>query len=652
MRIDVSRLFLPLLLILMPVFAPAQWGMPEVVKVTATVEPAEARRGETVKLTVTATVDAEYHLYAMVQPPGTDGPTPTSIDLAEESAAWLTPLGPWKEPKSTIKKDPGFGVDVAYLYGSPLIFERSFTVATDKAPGEHTLSGIFLYQACTETSCLPPLEAEIAVALKVSDAPAVEPAAPAPAPMPAPALLTQVTAAPTSQTEDVVRNTSFPAFIAWAFAFGLLALATPCVFPMIPITITFFTNKASKSTAKSVQYAAIYVLSIILGFTVIGFGFSLVLLALGAGVESSGFANIIAANPWVNLFFAALYIAFALSMFEVFEIGLPPSLSQKLSAVGGRSETLGIAAKAMVFVVISFTCTAPLLGVLIVQAISGEWTRPLFGMMAFATGFALPFFLLALAPQMIGKLPRAGSWLYATKVVMGLVVLAASIKFLSNVDLVLLQERMILSREVILSAWAALSAVAALYLLGIVKLSGDDESVGIGVPRMLLGVLFGFFCIYMTAGASGRNLHTYIEAYMPPNLAQSGMAAAGGGAAENPVEALPWHDNMESALAEARETGRNVFIDFTGYTCTNCRLMEKNMFPRPRVLAGLRDHVLVRLYTDDRKTGKQWQQYQARMFGTVTLPLYAIVTPEEKIIATEAYTTDEDRFVAFLSKGR
>ena len=664
-----------------PRTSPAQWGIPSAAEITARLEPAEARRGATVELIVKATVDEKYHLYAMRQPTDQPGPIPTSIKLGEEAQGLLEPTGDWQEPDATFKFDRGFEIDVAYLYGSPLEFRREYRIATDAEPSGTSFTVTMNYQACTETSCLPPADAPHTVDFIIQEG---EPVAAPPAPEPDdPAAASQnaqsgqqqtrnqaaaanapgnqdadrdeqKSAGAISRTEQFVAGGSMGGFLITAFALGLLALLTPCVFPMIPITITFFTDKSAKSTASAAGNAGIYVLSIIAGFTIIGFGFSVVLRAMQAGVEASGLANTIAANPWINLFFAALYIVLALSLFGVFQFALPTSVSSKLNMKAMKAGGLvSIFLKAMVFVVISFTCTAPLLGVLIPQAISGAWTRPLFGMMAFATGFAAPFFFLALAPQMIGRLPSAGNWLYATKLVMGLIVLAAAFKFLSNADLILLGESMIFTREVLLAVWTGIAAVIAFYLFGLIHLKEEGENAGsrITSSRMLLATTFGILALYLAHGLFGGQLHSWVEAYMPPDLrpGQGHTTVAGNGASGE--EQFDWYEEVEPALAQARSTGQNVFIDFSGYTCTNCRLMEKTMFPRPEVASLMKEYVLVRLYTDDPETGKKWQAYQAKNFGTVTLPLYVIITPDEEVIAKAEYTRDPEDFLSFLRKG-
>ncbi|MEO8376593.1 MAG: cytochrome c biogenesis protein CcdA, partial [Candidatus Sumerlaeota bacterium] len=598
----------------------------------------------------------------------------------------LEPTAEWIEPQATIKFDKGFERDISALYGSPLKFTRSFVIKPTTAPGDYKISGKFLSQACTETSCLPPKETAFEITLKVTGsggatAASIEPTPPAqvtplsPTPEPtkspaaaltpsqgAPPASGEITPKATGHAQRVIADKSLGGFLFGAFLFGLAALATPCVFPMIPITITFFTKQSGNSRGKSVKLALLYVAAIIAGFSLIGFGISLLLLIAGAGVSRAGFANLIAANPWVNLFFAALYIAFALSLFEIFEFRLPRALSGKLNqSAQGKSEVSGIIFKALVFVVISFTCTAPLIGALIVQTITGGgWLRPLIGMMAFATGFASPFFLLALAPQWIASLPKAGAWMYSTKIVMGLLVVAAAFKFLSNADLVWNKENMILTREVLLSVWIALSLVVTFYLFRFIRLPQDDPAIqNIGYGRMFFGVFGLILGLYMSSGLFGRKLHAWLDAYLPPEIATAYAPAPGSPVASAGTETggtefsagFSWFTEKDPAFAKAEALGKNIFIDFTGYTCTNCRLMEKNMFPKSEITPLLNQYVRLKLVTDDRETGEKWQEYQAKTFGTVALPFYAVITPGGEVLGTAEYTTNVDEYANFLKAG-
>lgn len=660
-----APLFLVLfaLLALAPASATAQWGgMEKVVTASGKLELSEAKRGAEVTLSVSAEVDEKYHIYAMDLQYDGFGPVATTIELSEDSAAILTAAGDWKEPEPQIKFDKGFEAEIAKHYGSPVVFTRRFQINPDAEPGEHVITGTMTYQACTEESCLPPLPAEFEVKFTILPGEPVAAAVAAVDPEPAPS--TAAPAEPASLQKPEEDGQSLLAFTLASFGFGLLALLTPCVFPMIPITVSFFTNKAAKSTFQAAKYAGIYVFSIIAGFTLIGFGVSLILRFMGAGVESSGFANRIAADPWINLFFAGLYFFFALALLEVFNLSMPSSITNKLNmSAMKQGETVGIAFKAVVFVLISFTCTAPLMGILMVQAIQGEWTRPLFGMLGFSTGLALPFFGLAMAPQLLSSMPKSGSWLYSIKVVMALLVLAAGFKFVSNADLIWLKENMIFTREVLLAIWTAIAAVTGFYLFRIFHLPAEEESRSVGPARLFAGVAFLTIALYLSSGLFGRPLNGWLEAYMPPDLSSRNQVVA----SEGSGSALPasrtetggdylaagfsWFTDLDKAKQHAREINKPIFIDFTGYTCTNCRLMEKNMFPRPAVAGLLEDYVRVKIYTDDAEKGAERRALQARMFNTISLPFYAAISPDEEIYATEAYTTNEDKFVEFLKSG-
>ncbi len=671
--------------LLLPNLARGQWGgFENPASATAEFEPKEARPGEAVRLVVTADYPDENYIYAMYMTETGDGPVPTEVNLSDESPDILVPRGAWQEDEPVTKWDRGFERDVQAHPDAPVEFHRTFRIDPEASPGTYTIEGALWVQVCTETTCLPPEDRPFTAELTVLEGDPVprdqwddeeiaeepagavaqdvpeggSPSAGVAQPVPAPGLDT---------VSGQIATQSLTGLFLFALVFGLIALATPCVFPMIPITISFFTQKAAKSTLQASWYAGAYVLSIIAGFTLIGFGFSLLMLLLGGGVESSGFANRIASDPWINLFFFLLYLFFALALFEVFSLQLPSGLANRLNqSAAGRSDILGIAMKAMVFVIISFTCTAPLLGVLIVQTLTGDWLRPLVGMLGFATGFATPFFFLALAPQMLGSLPRAGAWLYSIKVVMGFLVLAAAFKFLSNVDLVLRREDMILTRELLLAVWATIAAVTALYLFGLIRLSGEAGEDGpprVGTGRLLTGLTFGTVALYLSAGMFGGRLHSWIDAYLPPDLSPRGAVVASG---ENDGGLPPsrtatggdmvsagfsWFSEVEPAIEHAAATGRNVFIDFTGYTCTNCRLMERDMFPRPEVASLMEEYVRVKLYIDDRERGAERRAYQAENFGTVTMPYYVVMTPEGEVLGEEAYTTNVERFVGFLERG-
>lgn len=402
---------------------------------------------------------------------------------------------------------------------------------------------------------------------------------------------------------------------------GGVSLLTPCVFPMIPITVSYFTNEATKGVRSALVFAG----AIIGSFT--GLGLLLALVFGAAGVQR------FAANPLVNLTLAVVFVAFALNLFGAYQIAIPSRAVTALdrAARDRESHLTGAMLMGLTFALTSFTCTAPFIGTVLVTAATGAWQEPAIGMLAYSTVFALPFFVLALVPQWAARLPRADRWLVSVKVVMGFLELAAAIKFLSNADLV--WHWGIFTRDVVLALWIALSGLMAAYLVAsgpgtFGKLVGAAASLGVG--------------IWLATGLVGRSLGE-LESFLPPKAGQR----------DSYVLNLDWHLNdLASAMALAKVQAKPVFIDFTGYTCTNCRWMEANVFVRPEVKAELNHFALARLFTDgDGPVYESQQAYQEKKFNTVALPLYAVVAPDGHTIATlPGLTRDPAVFLAFLEK--
>jgi thiol:disulfide interchange protein DsbD len=409
---------------------------------------------------------------------------------------------------------------------------------------------------------------------------------------------------------------------------GALSLLTPCVFPMVPITVSYFTKHAAPTRARAAGSAALYGLGIVLTFTV--FGSVLAAVAGAAGL------NRFAANPWVNLAITALFVLFALNLFGLYELRLPSGVLTRLDGMSRRRGTsaMGTLLMALTFTITSLTCTAAFIGTLLVVAAQGEWQRPIAGLLAYSATFALPFVALAMAPQLVSQLPRSGPWLARVKVVMGFLEIAAAMKFLSNVDLV--WSWGIFTRGVVLIAWIVTAAALAAYLAGPWRARGVASRPRAG--RVAAAIATLAFAAWLGTGVTGRRLGE-LEAFLPP-------AAAHAASSE-----LAWITNdLDAAIAQARASNRLVIIDFTGYTCTNCRWMESNMFPRPAVRAALDTFVRARLYTDGQgSVYEQQQRFQQERFKTVALPLYAIIDPERRAIATFAgLTRDQGEFLKFL----
>lgn len=430
-------------------------------------------------------------------------------------------------------------------------------------------------------------------------------------------------------------------FLWLAASAGALSLLTPCVFPMVPITVSYFTQHGATAWRTRIAHALLFGLGIVASFTALG-----LLLAIFVGATA---AAQFAANPWVNIALTALFVAFALNLFGVYQLAVPSNWLTALDRVqrdrgphGHMWTVLAAILTGLTFTLTSFTCTAPFVGTVLVTAAQGSWHLPLIGMLVYSGVFALPFCVLALVPQWARQLPRIDGWLVGTKVLMGLVELAAALKFLSNADLVWRWD--IFTRQVVLASWVFLALVAAVYVARVMPLhTGQRRRVSLG--QMAVAGLSLAIGVWLTTGLAGRPLGE-LEPFLPP---QGDPALAG----VAPV-ALSWQLNdFAGSLQNAKAQGKRVFIDFTGYTCTNCRWMEANMFTRPDVRTALSRYVLSRLFTDgDGAMYERQQAFQQAKFNTVALPLYAIVDASGRTVASlPGLTRDPGTFVAFLQRG-
>jgi thiol:disulfide interchange protein len=425
-------------------------------------------------------------------------------------------------------------------------------------------------------------------------------------------------------------------FFWLAISTGLLSLLTPCVFPMIPVTIAFFSKPMGDHRA-SLRRPLLFGVGIIATFTLLG-------LAL-AGIFGAAGLSRFAANPWVNLTLAALFLLFAANLLGFLPTLVPWRLANAAGVASRDADpasSLGALVMGATFTLTSVTCTAPFIGTLLVLASRGMWAAPVVGMLAYSTAFAIPFVLLAIAPRAVTRLPRAGQWMVSLRVVIGLLEIAAAIKFVSNADMVL--HWSIFTRAVVLAAWGALAAVAALYLSR--RLWRREGRHSDDLLQLAPATFAALVAIWLLSGINGRVL-PQVEAFLPTSLPGTAASAA--------TASNQWVLNdYAGALATAQTTGKPVFIDFTGYTCTNCRWMEANIFSRPDVESELGNFVLSRLYTDgDGELYQKQQSFQEQNFGTVALPLYAVVAPDGKIRSTfSGLTRNPSEFIAFLRRGR
>ena len=593
------------------------------VKWSLALEPASAAPGSKVLARMTGQIDPGWHLYSLSTPAAIK----TTLQLAPNDVIdGVRPL----QPAPHRAYDPNFQASTETFQGS-VTFLLELQLKKDARAGAADLSVTARYQTCNDKVCIPPVRRTAAASLtidpKAQTAALAIPAGYAePQPGGAPNAIAETPAAP---------NQGWWAFLLVAFGFGLATIFTPCVFPMIPITMSYFLNQQSGERRDAVTQAVVFCLGIIVLFSGLG-------LLLTAAVGPFGIVQL-GANPWVNAFIGLLFLAFGLSLLGAFEITIPSSVLTRLNRGSEKGGFAGTLVMGLTFSLASFACVGPFVGTLLAASVGGSMARPVAGMVTFASGLALPFFLLALFPSYLKRLPKSGGWLARVKVVMGFIILAASLKYLSSVDQVLGWG--VLTRDRFLSVWIVLSAMAGLYLLGFLRLEGIKAEERTDLGRLLLGMAFLVFAISLVPGMFGGNLG-YLDSYVPAAEARS----AGGGASQT---ALGWKKNAyREALDEARRDHKLVFVNFTGIACANCHWMESNMFPRPEIAAALKDFVRVELFTDtDDKAADENQKLELSKFNTIASPFYAILDANENVIATfPGRTTDAKEYLTWLQK--
>jgi thiol:disulfide interchange protein len=460
-------------------------------------------------------------------------------------------------------------------------------------------------------------------------------------------------------------------FFIVAFLSGLVALLTPCVFPMIPMTVTFFL-KGSGSKAKGLRNAVLYGVFIILIYTIIGTVFSNIFGAVGA--------NWFSTDATVNTIFFIVFVIFAISFFGLFEITLPSRFVNKVDKQSDRGGLIGVFFMAFTLVLVSFSCTGPIVGSILVQASQGSYLRPIIGMVGFSAAFALPFTLFAIFPNLLKSLPKSGGWLNSVKVVLGFIELALGLKFLSTADQA--YHWHILDREIYIALWIVIFALMGLYLLGKLKFSHDSDMPFLGVPRLFMAILTFSFVVYLVPGMWGASLPG-LAGYLPPttthdfNLPAMIKGEGVGNICEKPKHidflhlphGLKGYFDYNQAIKCAKDLKKPLFIDFTGHGCVNCRKMEEKVWADPRVLERLeRDFVVVALYVDDRtevpesdwrvskidgkvkkSIGKINSDIQICYFGTNSQPNYCLLDNNEELLAEPRQANYKvSEFIEFL----
>ena len=624
-------------------------------------------------VTFTATVDAGWHVYGTQLPAG--GPEPTSVQWNNQGVKLVGGLTPSKAAHK--QHDETFDMDLSWWTGSVTLSQK-FTVTAK----EYKIEGSIRYMACDDENCTPPksesfsfkgtaAQAPVAEAVQAptANAASADTAATLAQPVATVGIADSAVASPThdqlwapvtaiegdnADVEDIADRSLW--YIFWAcFLGGLLALLTPCVWPMIPMTVSFFLKK-SGSRAKAITNATTYGLSIIIIFLLLGICFTVL---FGASAM-----NALATSAWCNLLFFALLVIFAISFFGAFEITLPQSLSNKMDSTASRTTgMLSIFFMAATLVIVSFSCTGPIIGTLLVEAASrGSVMGPVVGMTGFAIALAIPFTVFALFPTMLKKMPKSGGWLNTVKVVLGFIELALSLKFLSVADLA--YGWRILDRETFIALWIAIFGVMGLYLLGMFRFKSDGEpkSSGIGVMRFFLALVSLSFTAYLVPGLWGAPLKA-TSAFVPPLYTQDFNLYGG-----EQVE----YDDFDEGMKAAASQGKPVFIDFSGHGCVNCRKMEGAVLDDAKVKKMIsEDFVTIKLMVDDKtplqqpmvvqENGKQttlttvgdkWSYLQRHKFNSNSQPYYVVLDQQGALLSGPfAYNEDVDAFIAFLKRG-
>lgn len=609
--------------------------------------------GIEVDLIFKATIDNGWHLYDTYLPEG--GPIATSF-VFEDSTLFEFVGEILKEPQPVITFDQTFQMNVGYFSNMATLTQKIKLKSSD--PVE--IKGFVLFMSCNDETCTPPEETQFSFKFNQGSG--------------------QSTVETEVKSEDsvaVVNDGSKQTlwlFILISALAGFAAILTPCVFPMIPMTVSFF-MRGSENRGKAIRSGIFFGFSIVLIFTLLGALFSF-------GIFGPNVGSILSTHWIPNLLFFLLFLVFAISFFGAFEIVLPSSLVNKTDAKADKGGWIGAFFMALTTVIVSFSCTGPFIGALIIEAVQDGGMRPLVGMFFFGLAFATPFTMLAIFPSALNKLPKSGGWLNAIKVVFAFVLLAFGLKFLSNIDQV--YGFGILSREIYLAIWIVVFFLLGLYFLGKIKFSHDSDLPYVGVGRLFLAIITFTFVVYLFTGLLGNPLAS-VSSLIPPQSVRTGFYSNTAGASQNPTvelcgpakyadklhlpHGLPGYFDFEQGLACAKEQNKPLLIVFKGHACANCKKMENTVWTDSEVQKLLSDkYVLVGLYTDDRTTleetewvtssdgkvlktmGKINLDLQISKYKTNSIPYHVIIQPDGTEIKL-GVTFDNAEFRTFIEEG-
>lgn len=645
---------------------------------------------------VTATIEAKWHLYSQNVPE--NGPIATSFSFKKNPDFEL--IGKPSEEKGHTVHDPVFDMKIKY-FENKATFKQRVKIRTQNAV---KVVGEVEFMVCDDSSCLPPTVIDLTFlipgnkanaasinkdeeneASSVTNAKNKEVYSATDVKENEVSSVTEdaknkeVVAVKAAKNSNKTSNKSLLTIFIIAFFSGFAALLTPCVFPMIPMTVSFFT-KQSKSKAEGIRNAIIYGVSIVIIYVLLGL--------LVSAVFGADALNALSTNVWFNVIFFILLVVFAVSFLGAFEIVLPSSWGTKVDAQADRGGLIGIFFMALALAIVSFSCTGPIVGTLLVEAAAGgNQIGPIVGMLGFSLALAIPFALFAAFPGWLNSLPKSGGWLNTVKVVLGFLELALAFKFLSNADLVL--QLHWLEREVFISIWITIFLVLAFYLFGKIQLPHDSPLTHISVGRLSLGIISLAFAIYMIPGLWGAPLNL-ISAFPPAqhysespygvgfSKMNSGMPSGENSEIPDGAHLMAPHNilafnDYDKGLAYAKKVNKPVMLDFTGYACVNCRKMEQQVWAQEKVLQVLKNEVvLISLYVDDKRPlpngeeiesklhpgkklkyiGQKWSEFQIIKFGANAQPFYVLMDHnEENLTEPVAYTPDVEEYYNWLKKG-
>lgn len=623
-----------------------------------------------------ATIDRGWHLYSQEVPE--DGPIPTTFIYDTGKDAEL--IGNTTEEEGRTVNDPVFNMRIKYFDDSAEFRQRINVLNKELS----IVKGEVEFMVCDDMRCLPPAYIDLdfdltkAEGFTGTDTIASDENSIFNFQEPVKIDTDKEEVIITEKEEKEAENSGLWTIFILGMGAGLIALFTPCVFPLIPMTVSFFT-KQSQTKAEGVKNAIIYGICIIVIYVILGTG---VVAIFGASA-----INEFSTSVTFNLLFFFILVIFAVSFLGAFEIMLPQSWANKIDSKAGKGGYTGIFFMALALAIVSFSCTGPFVGNIIVLSATKGGLAPMIGMLGFSIALALPFGLFAAFPGWLNSLPKSGGWLNTVKVVLGFLELAFAFKFLSQEDLVL--QLHFLEREVFIAIWIAIFGALAFYLFGKIRLPHDSPLTHISVGRLSLGLLVLSFTIYMIPGLWGAPLNL-ISAFPPPlDYSESpygvGNSKTGGGFSSGEAQVLPdgghllaphqilAFNDYEKGMAYARKVGKPVMLDFTGWACVNCRKMEQNVWPNDQVLNILKNEVvLISLYVDDKRKleddeivesqlrpgkqlkyiGQKWSEFQTIRYKTNTQPFYVLIDhDEENLNDPVGYTPDAQEYLEWMREG-